>query len=75
MVWKTRMTTVTMKPSPRVKATSLNCFVSIAMFLEIVDEEDRSSEVTSSMMAITASHRPMSDTDSGKFILYPSTNR
>ena len=67
------MTTVTMKPSPRVKATSLSCFVLIAMFLENVDDEDNSSDVTSNMMAITASHRPMSDTVRGKFILYPST--
>ena len=68
------MMTVTMKPNPKVKATNLNCFVSIAMFLENVDDEDKISEVMSNMMAITASHRPMSDIDRGKFILYPSTN-
>jgi len=62
------MITVTMKPIPRARATSLNLFLSIAIFLEYVDEEDRSSEVVSSIIAIAASHRPMSDMDRGKFI-------
>ena len=69
MVWKTRMTTVAMKPNPKVRATCLNSFLSIVMFLEIVDDEDRSSEVMSSIMVIAASHRPMSDIDRGSSIV------
>ena len=69
------MTTVAMKPIPKVRATCLNSFLSIAMFLEIVDEEDRSSEVMSSIMAIAASHRPMSDIDRGSSIVYTSIMR
>ena len=75
MVWKTRITTVAMKPIPKVRATCLNSFLSIAMFLEIVDDEDRSSEVMSSIMAIAASHRPMSDIVRGSSMVYTSIMR
>lgn len=75
MVWNTRMMTVAMKPIPKVRATCLNSFLSIAMFLEIVDDEDKSSEVMSSIMAIAASHRPMSDIDRGNSIFYTSIMR
>ena len=68
MVWKTRITTVAMKPIPKVRATCLNSFLLIVMFLEIVDDEDSSSEVMSSIMAVAASHRPMSDIDRGSSI-------
>ncbi|MHA1267695.1 MAG: hypothetical protein ACTSRS_20840 [Candidatus Helarchaeota archaeon] len=64
-----------MKPIPSARAASLRFFLSIAMFLEYVDVDDRSSDVVSDIMAMTASHRPMSDIDRGKCILYPSTIR
>ena len=75
MVWKTRITTVAMKPNPKVRATCLNSFLSIAMFLEIVDDEDRSSEVMSSIMAVAASHRPRSDIVRGSSMVYTSIMR
>jgi len=62
-----RMTTVAMNPIPKANATSRRRFFSIMMFLEYSVEEDISSEVISRMIAITASHRLMSDMDIGKF--------
>ena len=70
MNYKKRKTTVARKLNPNAMATRLSCFQSIAMFLEYID--DRSSEVKSTIIAITASHRPMSVIDKGKSILYPS---
>jgi len=75
MVWKTRITTVAMKPIPSARATSLRFFLSIAMFLEYVDVDDRSSDVMSDIIAMTASQRPMSDIDRGNCIAYPSLMR
>jgi len=62
------MITVTMKPAPNAKATSLRRFFSITIFPEYPVEEDSSSEVIKRMIAMTASQRLMSDTDRGKFI-------
>lgn len=60
--------TVTMKPVPNAKATSLRRFFSITIFLEYPVEEDSSSDVINRIIAMTASQRLMSDTDRGKFI-------
>ena len=64
-----------MKPIPTAMATSLNCILSIAILLEYFDEDDKSSEVMSNMMAIAANQRLMSDIVRGKFIIYPSIKR
>jgi hypothetical protein len=61
------MTTVAMNPIPKANATSRRRFFSIIIFLEYSVAEDISSEVISILIAITASHRLMSDTDIGKF--------
>lgn len=58
--------TVMMKPVPRARDTSLRRFLSTKMFEEYSAVEASNSEVTSSMMAITASQRLMSELDSGK---------
>ena len=63
------MTTVAMNPIPRASAASLRRPFSIATFPSLPLELERSSEVTRSIIAVTANQRPMSDTDSGKFIL------
>jgi hypothetical protein len=63
------MTTVAMNPSPRVSAAILSLFFSTATFPSLPVELERSSEVTRSIMAVTANQRPMSDIDSGNFIL------
>jgi hypothetical protein len=57
-----------MKPVPNAKATSLRRFFSITMLLEYSVEEDSSSDVIRRIIAVTASHRLMSDIDRGKFI-------
>jgi len=67
------MITVTIKPAPKAKATSLRRFFSITIFPDNLVAEDISSEVISRIIAITASHRLMSDKDIGKFIYQPST--
>lgn len=60
------MMTVIMNPTPRASAISLRRFFSMMRFLEYFVELDSSSEVISSMMAVTASHRLMSDVERGK---------
>ena len=60
-----------MKPSPSASASSLRRFFSIARFLKGPVEDVSSSEVTRSMIAMTASHRLMSENDIGKFISEP----
>jgi DNA-directed RNA polymerase specialized sigma54-like protein len=57
-----------MKPVPNAKATSLRRFFSITMLLEYSVEEESSSDVIKRMIAVTASHKPTSDIDKGKFI-------
>ncbi len=61
------MTTVAMNPIPRASAASLKRFFSIATFPSLPVELERSSEVMRRIIAVTASQRPMSDTDSGKW--------
>lgn len=60
-----------MKPIPTAKAKSLKSFLSKVMFLKYPLEEVSSSDVTSRIMAVTASHRLMSDKERGKGILSP----
>jgi len=60
---------VIMNPIPKPNATSLRRALSITMFLEYPVDEDSSSEVIKTMIAVTASQRPMSETDRGKFIV------
>lgn len=62
------MTTVAKKPIPSANAINLRRFFSIATFPSRPVEEESSSEVTKSMIAVTASHSPMSETDSGNLI-------
>jgi hypothetical protein len=61
------MTTVAMNPIPSASAASLRRRFSIATFPSRPVELERSSEVMSRIIAVTASQRPMSDTDSGKW--------
>jgi hypothetical protein len=63
------MTTVAMNPSPRASAAILSRFFSTATFPNLPVELERSSEVTRSIIAVTANQRPMSDIDSGNLIL------
>ena len=63
-----RIITVAMKPVPKAKATSRRRSFSITMFLEYSVVAEMSSEVIRRIIAITASHRLMSDIDIGKFI-------
>jgi hypothetical protein len=65
------MTTVAMNPNPSAIATSRRRFLSITTFPECSVAEDNISEVMSKMMAMTASHRLMSDIDMGKFMFHP----
>lgn len=64
-----RRTTVIMNPIPKPSATSLRRVLSITMFLEYPLDEDRSSEVIKTMMAMMASQRLISETDKGKFMI------
>jgi len=61
------MITVIMNPVPNARAMILKRVFSITTFPECSVDEI-SSEVIKSMIAITASHRLMSDKDRGKFI-------
>ena len=67
--------TMTMKPIPKAKVSSVNRFLSMVIFLEYIDEEERSSEVISNIIAITATQRPKSCVDRGKSILFNSNVR
>jgi len=61
----TRIITVAKKAIPSARAMSLRRFFSIATFPSRPVEEESSSDVTRSMIAVTASQSPMSETDSG----------
>jgi hypothetical protein len=63
-----RITTMTRKARPTPRAAILKRFLSIIILAEISDSEYRSSEVTRSIMAVTASHKLISDSDKGKFM-------
>jgi len=62
------MTTVAMKPIPSANAASLKRLLSMMTLPSMPTEDDKSSEVTRSIMALTASHNPMSEADSGNAI-------
>jgi len=59
---------MTRKARPTPRAAILKRFLSIMILAEISDSEYRSSEVTRSIMAVTASHKLISDSDKGKFM-------
>lgn len=63
-----RMITVVMNPVPKANATILRRFFCIMMLLKYPIAEDINSDVISRIIAITANHRLMSDSDIGKFI-------
>jgi hypothetical protein len=64
----TRITTVTKKASPHPIATSLIRVLSTSIRLEYSGDALRSSEVTRSISAMTASHKLMSERVNGKSI-------
>jgi hypothetical protein len=57
-----------MKPRPHPRAASLNRFFSIGIFHDNCGADNTSSEVTSRISAVTASHKLTSDIDNGRFI-------
>jgi hypothetical protein len=63
-----RITTVARNARPTPRAASLKRFLSIIILAEYCGNEWRSSEVTRSIIAVTASHRLMSDSVKGKLI-------
>jgi hypothetical protein len=63
-----RITTVIRKAKPTPRATSLKRFLSIVILAEISGNEYRSSDVIRSIIAVTASHKLMSDNDKAKFM-------
>ena len=63
------MTTVTRKPRPKPRATILKRFLSIAIRAEYFGDEYNSSDVIRSIMAVIASHKLMSDRESGKYMM------
>jgi hypothetical protein len=63
-----RNITVTRKPRPHPKATNLRFVFPILNLPEYSGSEMRSSEVISSIIAVQASHRLMSDSVNGKLI-------
>jgi len=62
------MITVIINPVPRPKAISLRRFFSSTIFPAYPVAEDISSDVIRRIIAITASHKLMSDMVMGKFI-------
>ena len=56
------------KPRPMPRATILKRFLSIAIRAEYFGDEYNNSDVIKSIIAITASHKLISDNDKGKFI-------
>ncbi len=71
--WYKRKKTVIMKAIPKVRAICLNRLLLIMIFRIYGDGEDKSSEVISNIIAITASHRDKSYIVRGNFIFYTST--
>ena len=63
-----RIMTVTIKARPHAKATNLSFLASIPTRLEYSGREIISSDVTIRIIAVAASQRLISDSDSGKFI-------
>jgi hypothetical protein len=64
----TRIMTVTRKASPHPMAASLIRVLSMRILLEYSGDELRSSEVTRRIIAVTASHRLISESVRGKFM-------
>ena len=62
------MMTVIMNPAPDARAMSRSRFLSIMMFPEYLVEEESSSDVMRSIIAVTASQRLMSDVVNGNCI-------
>ncbi len=62
------MATVTMKPKPDPRATSLRYFFSISNRREMSGKEYRSSDVVRSIMVVEASHNETSETVRGKIM-------
>ena len=56
------------KAKPTPMATNLKSFLSMAIRAEYLGDEYNNSDVISSIMAVIASHKLMSDSDRGKFI-------
>ena len=65
-----RIPTVTRKAIPQPTAATLKGFFSIKIRAEYSGEELINSEVISSIMAVTASHRPISESERGKIICF-----
>lgn len=63
-----RITTVARKAKPTPMATSLNRFLLIIARAEYSGKEYSNSDVIKSIIAVTASHKLISDIDKGKFI-------
>lgn len=63
-----RMMTVIMKTVPKARAKSCKRFRSITMFCAYSVEEESSSEVIKRIIAVTASHKLISNIERGKFI-------
>jgi hypothetical protein len=65
--WKKRRITVTRKPKPQPRDTSLKRCLLIVILADSCNEYNN-SDVIKSIIAVTASHKLMSDNDKGKFI-------
>jgi len=63
-----RITTVARKARPQPRAASLKRFFSILKYTEYFGEEQRSSDVKMRITAVIASHKLMSDSESGNCI-------
>jgi len=63
-----RITTVARKAKPTPMAISLKRFLLIIIRAEYSGNEYNNSEAIKSMIAVTASHKLISDNDKGKFI-------
>jgi hypothetical protein len=70
-----RMTTVTKKPKLHPIATIRKRFLSMATLAEYPSDAYNNSEVIRSIIAVTASHKPMSDDHIGKTIASQILNK
>jgi hypothetical protein len=65
------MSTVNMKPKPQPIASNRSKRLSKTILEAKLGDEYSNSEVTSRIIAVTASHKPMSPIERGKFIFSP----
>ncbi len=65
----TRISTIKRKPTPQLIAASRSSRLSSTIRDERLDDENSTSEVTSRTIATTASSKPKSETDRGKYIV------